>query len=146
MALSYQENGQLVPGVHSLNWGTFVDEYGYNPHRLELISGFKLAIEHLKTVGCKTVYIDGSFVTKKEFPNDYDACWEHAEVDLQKLEDEYPLFFDFEDGRANQKGYYKGELMPARVQAKTTDPPTYYLDFFQLDREDNKKGIICLTL
>jgi hypothetical protein len=145
MALLYQENGQLIPGIHKIDWALFVKEYGYNPHRSQLIIGLNMALADLKNVGCKTVYIDGSFVTKKDDPGDYDACWEHEGVDLQKLKNEYPLFFDFTDGRANQKAHYKGELFPGRAPAKF-NPIVYYFDFFQLDKEDNNKGIICLSL
>lgn len=145
MELIYQINGSLDPGIHVITLDEFVLEYGYNQHRSNLIIGLKMAIVDLKSVGCKTIYIDGSFVTKKTDPNDYDACWEAEGVDLLKLKNEYPLFFDFDNKRANQKAYYKGEWMPARVLAKR-NPPMLYLDFFQYDKEDNIKGIICITL
>lgn len=144
MALDYQESGKLVPGVHELTWDEFVNEYGYNSHRANLIVGLKKALDDLKSVGCKRVYIDGSFVSKKNHPNDYDSCWEHAGVDLAMLKAKFPLFFDFDNGRLNQKNYYKGELMPASILEKSTN--CSFLDFFQRDREDNPKGIIALTL
>lgn len=145
MALDFQENGMLVPGVHTISWDEFVLEYGYNLHRSNLISGLKMALDHLKSVGCKLVYIDGSFVTQKVDPGDFDACWEHAGVDLLKLKVTYPVFFDFANGRANQKSIYGGELMPAEAVAKL-NPKTLYRDFFQFDKEDNRKGIIGLKL
>lgn len=145
MALVYQENGMLTPGVHTISWDEFVLEYGYNPHRSNLISGLKKALEHLKSVGCKLVYIDGSFVTQKVDPGDFDACWEHAGVNLPKLKTDYPVFFDFADGRANQKATYGGELMPAEVIARI-HPRALYRDFFQFDKEGNRKGIIGLKL
>jgi hypothetical protein len=145
MALSYQENGLLVEGIHELSLDEFTAEYGYNEYRMSLISGLMMALDELKSAGCKIVYVDGSFVTKKENPGDFDACWEHEGVNLKKLKEEHPLFFEFKNGRSAQKIHYKGELMPARAKAKL-DPVTYYFDFFQKDEEDYKKGIIRLTL
>lgn len=112
---------------------------------MKLVEGLLIASGHLKNCGCKTIYVDGSFVTKKFLPNDYDACWDHNGVDLAKLKNEYPLFFDFSNGRENQKKFYKGELMPACIAAKI-NPVVHYINFFQLDRDDNSKGIICLSL
>ena len=39
------------------------------------MAGLGAALENLKNAGCGTVYINGSFVTNKVVPNDYDACW-----------------------------------------------------------------------
>ena len=68
MSLSYQENGNLVPGKHEMAVEEFIKVFGYNKHRAKLIEGFKKAIAELKEVGCKTIYIDGSFVSKKNKP------------------------------------------------------------------------------
>ena len=143
--LTYQENGCLAPGIHELDWESFLIEFGYNAHRLNLITGLEMAISDLKKVGGKKIFVDGSFVTKKIIPEDYDACWEEDGVDLNKLKNDHPLFFDFSNKRANQKAFYKGELMPAGALAKL-NPVMMYKDFFQLDREDNVKGIICLNI
>ena len=45
------------------------------------MTGLRAALEEFKKAGCQTVYINGSFVTSKELPNDYDCCWEEAGVD-----------------------------------------------------------------
>ena len=55
--------------------------------------------------GCRTVYLNGSFVTSKTFPNDYDACWEEAGVDPAALD---PVLLTFDPGRATQKAKYMG--------------------------------------
>ncbi len=145
MALNYQENGTLVPGVHAVSWDEFVSEFGFNSHRLSLIEGLKKAIDDLKSAGCKRIYVDGSFVSKKVTPNDYDACWEHAGMDMEKLYNDYPIFFDVRPPRANQKKYYKGELFIAAAVAKL-NPITMYINFFQSDREDKPKGVISILL
>ena len=76
----------LPPGVHEAAWNELVARYGYTPHRLALLAGLKAALDALRTAGCRRVYIDGSFVTAKEAPADFDACWEVDGVDLARLD------------------------------------------------------------
>ena len=45
------------------------------------MDGLRAALENLKRAGCRTVYVNGSFVMNKYVPNDYDACWEEAGVE-----------------------------------------------------------------
>ena len=96
----------------------------------------------LKRAGCQTVYLDGSFVTAKEVPGDYDACWEPSGVDLTLLD---PVLQTFDPGRATQKAKYLGELFPSDIVA--TPEGDTFLDFFQNDKDSGKsKGIIALDL
>jgi hypothetical protein len=145
MRLHYQANGDLIPGVFNITIEDFKNEYGYSKYRMELISGLEKACTDLKDCGCQRIFIDGSFVTKKATPGDYDACWDHHGMDLVKLKDQYALFFDFTNARANQKAYYKGEFFPAFAPAQLI-PLVNYINFFQRDREDNLKGIVELSI
>jgi hypothetical protein len=86
-------------------------------------------------------YIDGSFVTAKEIPGDFDGCWEATGVDPDRLD---PVPLQFADRRAAQKARFRGELFPAEEGA---DPDgTSFLDFFQMDRDGNPKGIVAVDL
>ena len=106
------------------------------------MAGLRDALEDLKRAGCRRVYINGSFVTSKESPNDFDACWEEDEVDPDLLD---PVLLTFDAGRATQKGRYMGELFPASITAD--DDGFSFLDFFQRDREEGgPKGIIAIDL
>ncbi|WP_142383765.1 DUF6932 family protein [Peribacillus deserti] len=151
--LTFNEKGNLVPGIHELNWGQFTDYYGYNERRKLLLTGLEKGIKLLKKAGCEKVYVDGSFVSIKEFPNDFEVCWEEKGVHLKQLKQIEPLFFIFKQKRKAQKAKYMGEFFPAnRVR------PMYhrtigrvrkmrYLDFFQTDkRTDEPKGIIAIDL
>ena len=90
------------------------------------------------------MYIDGSFVTAKEKPNDFDACWEPTGVDPNLLD---PVLLDFNNRRLAQKLKYGGELFPATSKAEATPPYRTFLDFFQRDKATGKpKGIIALDL
>ena len=62
------------------------DRFGETPWRLELLEGLMKALVALKDAGCHRAYIDGSFVTTKEIPGDFDGCWEASDVDPDKLD------------------------------------------------------------
>ena len=142
MIPQFDEDGLLPPGVHSASWDELTDRFGNNPWRLRLIAGLRAALDDLKGAGCRTVYINGSFVTSKGVPNDYDACWEEDGVDPAALE---PVLLTFDAGRATQKAKYLGELFPASVIADTQG--LSFLEFFQADKETGKpKGIIAIDL
>ena len=106
------------------------------------MAGLRAALDNLKAAGCRTVYVDGSFVTSKEVPNDFDACWEEAGVEPAVLD---PVLLTFDPGRATQKSKYMGELFPASIPA---DPEGLsFLEFFQTDKESGRpKGIVAIDL
>lgn len=137
----FDSNGNLPPGIHQMSWQSFVETYGWNTRRQSLLAGLLSALQHLKSIGCQLVYIDGSFVTNKDRPGDYDACWERSGMDLSRLD---PVLRDVLNGRQRQKAKYLGEFFPADVQADGAG--TTFIDFFQLDRSDNVKGIVALNL
>ena len=41
----------------------------------------------LRAAGCKRAYIDGSFITTKEHPGDFDACWDLDGVDFDVIDE-----------------------------------------------------------
>ena len=107
-----------------------------------MAGGVRAAIENLKNAGCLTVYINGSFITAKGVPNDFDACWEEAGVDPTVLD---PVLLTFDPGRVTQKGKYLGELFPASVIAD--EGRFSFLEFFQTDKETGgPKGIVAIDL
>ena len=135
----FDERGHLPPGVHLLGWHEFKAAFGYNPKRRELIEGMHLALLNLKRAGCLVAYIDGSFVTQKSRPSDYDGCWETANVD-KSLAD--PILFDVSHGRDLQKMVYGGEMFP-----EDPDPDGWSaLEYFQTDVLGSAKGIIVIRL
>lgn len=133
----------LPPGVHWLDWVDFCQRFGWNAHRQRLLTGLETALVHLRAAGCLAAYVDGSFVTNKAVPVDFDACWEISGVDLVALQGT-PLL-NFSDGRAEQKATYGGELFPANAQADAAG--RRFLDFFQVDKDTGrKKGIVARSL
>ncbi len=76
------DTGRLPVGVHEATWDEVVDRFGWNPRRRQLLDGFADAVDALTEVGCRRVWLNGSFVTAKEEPADFDACWDSEGVDF----------------------------------------------------------------
>ena len=143
MSIQFNNWGNLPVGDHQLSWEEILHEYGYNTHRQKLLAGLKKALYSFKIAGCKVVYLDGSFVTIKQYPNDYDCCWltENVNPDLlDKVLQKYDHI-----GRKLQKIRYYGEFFPSNLIEKSSGSP--FLDFFQTDRETGeRKGIVKIDL
>ncbi len=133
----FDECGNLPPGIHWVTWEEFSAQYGTNTHRMRLLAGLRDALKSLQAAGCRAVYIDGSFVTSKELPADFDACWEEEGMDEARLD---PVLLLHDPKRQAQKARYGGELIGFR---RTN---TSILKFYQRDRNMNTKGIVGLRL
>lgn len=142
MIPSFEPSGLLPPGIHQASWEEFVARFGWTPRRLALLAGIKAALDALRTAGCRRAYIDGSFVTTKEAPGDFDGCWEVDGMDLALLD---PVFKTFTNLREAQKMKFGGEMFPADAPADLDG--TRFLQFFQRDRGTGAaKGIIVFQL
>jgi hypothetical protein len=134
--------GNLPPGVHEGLWPEVVAAFGWTARRLELLAGLRRALDSLEAAGCRRAYLDGSFVTAKEVPGDYDGCWEAEGVDPGRLD---PVLLDFRHPRKAQKDKYGGELFVANTPAAPAG--TRFLDFFQHDKHTGEaKGIVAIDL
>jgi hypothetical protein len=128
---------QLPPGIHVATWPELVERFGTNQRRREILAGLLRALQALKAAGCQRAYVDGSFVTSKEVPGDFDGCWDHTDVDFDVLD---PVLLDFDGHREAQKAKFEGEMFTADA------PGNRFLEFFQLDRDGRPKGIIQINL
>ncbi len=142
MAPEFEPGGNLPPGVHQATWSELYDRFGTTRWRRRLLVGLRAALENLQSAGCLTAYVDGSFVSSKSEPGDFDACWEEAGVDLDRLD---PVLLTFDAGRAAQKAKYGGEFFPASAVAGLGEG--IFLSFFQTDKGTGaRKGIVALNL
>ena len=133
--------GNLPPGEHPATWDEIVERFGTSDWRKELLAGLKAALLSLREAGCNRVYLDGSFVTAKERPGDFDGCWDTGGVDFDRVDE---VLLTFDQGRTVQKAKYRGELFLADGQAEPEG--TVFREFFQRDRDGNSKGIIVIDL
>lgn len=132
----------LPPGIHQATLDEVAAAFAISPRRRELFDGLVNASGRLLRAGCPTVYLDGSYVTGKPKPGDFDACWDPAGVDPARLD---PVFLQFANGREAQKRVFKGEFFPSSMMCR--DVGQAFLEFFQQDRFTGKqKGIIAISL
>lgn len=142
MIPDFDDDGNLSHGIYWASWEEFKQRFGITPHRKRLLSGLKAALLSLQTAGCQSVYLDGSFVTAKHTPGDFDGCWDPNGVDPFQLD---PILLRFDNGCFAQKIKYFGELFLASTQENQSG--LAFLDFFQTDKNTGTaKGIIALKL
>jgi hypothetical protein len=104
-----------------------------------LLAGLRSALLALQKAGCETVYLNGSFVTSKDNPGDFDGCWDIDSVSLEVLD---PVLMDFSSKQAEQKKKFGGELFP-----NLPDDSPAFLDLFQSDKSSgDAKGIVAIDL
>lgn len=135
------EDGVLPPGIHQASWSEIVNRFGWNERRRSLLEGLRRALDDLASAGCKEAWLDGSFVTEKEYPGDFDLVWSSDGVRLTDLD---PVILDVHHPRSAQKSRYRGDILPNVTEAASGMP---FLDFFQQDSETGRpRGIVAITL
>lgn len=140
MVPAFDDLCRLPLGEHMATWEEIVERFGWNPHRRRLLDGLADGLEALASAGCRQVWLNGSFVTSKDEPADFDACWDIEGVDLDRLD---PVLMDLSVGRLAQKARFGGEFFPNVVEAGSG---LAFADFFQNDRDTGRKGIVVIHL
>ena len=132
----------LPEGMHIVDFQTVSAAFGTNGRRRTQFDGLLRAAGDLRAAGCGRLYLDGSYVTAKPWPGDYDACWDPTGV-VEGLLD--PVLLNFDDERAAQKAKYQGEFFPSSVLVGGVG--STFLEFFQIERFSGlKKGIVQIEL
>jgi hypothetical protein len=128
----------LPIGIHNSDWSEISIRFGVTPRRVQLLGGMKIALDHLFGLGCPQIWLDGSFVTGKPDPGDYEIVWDPRYVDPIPLD---PVFLDFSAGTIPQKIKYLGEFFPSTYIEASSGKP--FLEYFQIDTDTGaRKGII----
>ena len=141
VSISHSPWDVLPRGIHAVSLAEIDAIFSTTSHRKWLFDGFCRAVTSLRQAGCTLIYLDGSFVTAKNHPDDFDAIWDPVGVDPYKLD---PVLLNFDNKRAAQKAKYGGELFISTHQAIHG---VSYLDFFQNDRYSNHgKGILSIQI
>ena len=117
--------------------------FGNTVRRKDLLEGLRQACFSLRGAGVTHLFLDGSFVSAKRSPGDWDACYSRVGVIGSQLD---PVLLDFTNERAAQKKKYLGEAFIAEERSSGFFGPPYF-EFFQTERNTGrKKGIVRLDL
>src|SRR5258708_1406081 len=118
----------LPPGIHTAILAEVERAFAINRRRQKLFEGLLVASASLRSAGCNRIFLDGSYVTGKPIPGDYDACWDPLGIDPKKLD---PVFRDFSNQRQAQKQKFGGEFFPSTMLNLPNQP---FVVFFQIER------------
>ena len=142
MIPNFDANGLLPSGIYSAMWVDVVQRFGGNSHRQVLLQALLRTLQALRIAGCTQAYLDGSFVTSKKTPGDYDLCWSVSGVDPALLD---PILLKFDDGRRAMNAKYLGDIFPAELAEGKSGK--LFVDFFQIDKDTGTdKGIVLIDL
>jgi hypothetical protein len=115
--------------------------FATSDHRVWLFHGIAQVVEALRWAGCRMMYLNGSYITAKDHPADFDGCWEPGGVDGSKLD---PVLLDFTNGRAAQKQKYRGEMF---ICSLANGAVGTFLEFIQVEKHTGAtKGIVAVRL
>lgn len=143
MSPGFTDDGVLPPGIHWATWEEIRRVCGGTPQRERLLLGLHRVLLALKSAGCRTAFVDGSFASTKQVPGDFDGCWDVSGVDPMRLD---PVLLNFSNRRLAQKIKFGGEMFPAHAIADQESGDTFF-EFFQTDKETGiRKGILAIDL
>lgn len=141
MIPSFTDEGLLPPGVHDTDLEELKEKMGWSRRRRELLEGLEESLGLMAACRVERVYLDGSFVTDKDRPNDIDGCYDLAEDvtddDLGRLA---PIFPPSPSNRAEAKRRFGVDFFPAAATELGSGQP--FLRFFQTDREGRERGVL----
>lgn len=143
MIPDFLPSGLLPPSEHAAPWDEIRARFGGNFRRNDILGGMRLAALVLQRAGCRRLWIDGSFATRKSAPSDWDGCWDPVGVDPEKLD---PILRDLSPtGRSRMKQKYRADLFPSSIVEQGSG--LLFVNFFQVDKATgNPKGILLLDL
>ncbi len=136
---NFNGNGELPTGEYLVTLDEIEARFGSaNEVRRKLMQGLKAAVANLSQANVRKLWIDGSFVTDKQFPNDIDGVWEVNEyIDLEVVD---PIFLG---DRQGMKDKYGLDFFQDVIEAGSGLP---FPKFFQTNRDGESKGILVVYL
>ena len=138
MSLNYNSKGYLHETI-SLTYEEFVQHFGTNQQRMEQIQNSLPYFRIFHSCGLRIVYVDGSFVSKKKYPEDIDICFDITGISEERIKSVFPKFWDI-----NERGRIRRDL---KCHIFTfTQEDTESFDLLSTDRDYNPKGLIILDL
>lgn len=130
------KTGYLPDGVYPATWSELVGMFGITPYRRGLVLGLQTGLQGLRSAGCRRALIDGSFISAKDLPGDYDVAYDPRGMNPFRLD---PVFFDFSRKRAAMKIKFGGEYFPEHFLAA---PGITYREWFSKDKNGVAKGLV----
>ena len=116
----------------------FKQLFGFNKEREKKIDNLFKVADKFKKIGCKTMFVFGSFTTSTAESNDIDVCFDISIIDRKTVEKNYSMLDRYE-----RKRYKEYLLVHVILKEKSDDE---IIEWLKQDRNYNKRGIIEISL
>ena len=138
MYLNFNSQGFLHETI-TLTYEQFEQHFGTNQTRMRQINNALPFFHIYRSYGCRAVYVDGSFASKKKYPEDIDLCFDLTGMDMPKFREDVPQLFDpIAIGKIHRD-------LQCHIFTFEEDE-TLFFDFLSLDRNGNIKGFVKINL
>ncbi len=143
------ESPILTPGLHDINESDlqnhFLSAFPGSLTRASLINGLTQFIARLKQVGIPVeLWVDGSFTTRKENPNDVDLVVFASEADVNGLSAPHQTQLAGLLDRVSTRHKYGCDVLFSVKEDQ--DMRSYWRGWYGFDRNENPKGIARLMV
>lgn len=157
--MDFNEHGYLEPGFHDLNINEirdkFVDRFSNSTTRKDILDGYINYLSDLGSCGVMQaeLWIDGSFSTAKENPNDIDMVLVIDKDVLDNIpEDKHDTISVLMDPKQARIKYKCDAYLLVKVDTNHSDygsyinMRSYWRGWFSFDRKEIPKGIIRMIM
>lgn len=139
-----EEKPLLEPGLHDFSLDEvgnhFMQNFPGSQTRRPLIDGLNAFVSHLSRVGVPIeLWIDGSFTTQKENPNDIDLVIFSPANDLNALPPDKQQLFQALTDRASIRANFGCDVL--FCPSENLDMRSYWRGWYGFDRNEQPKGI-----
>jgi|ERR1019366_3823373 hypothetical protein len=133
----------LAPGIHDFTKDTlehhFVSPFSFQERRKQLIERFGFLIEKVEELGISfEIWINGSFVTNKEEPNDIDIAFFFDPLKANALSDDKKILFREVSNNTLSKYRYNCDVY--FIPNNLPTDRSYWRGWFGYTRSEKVKG------
>jgi len=139
----------LQPGIHDITVNDlsnyFVSPFSDQEKRIQLIERFGYLFEKVEQIGISfEIWIDGSFVTKKEEPNDIDIAFFYDPIQVNSLPaDKKNILIEVSDNSLSKYRYYCDVYF---IPNNDVALRSYWRGWFGYTRTEMPKGFARITV
>ena len=140
MIPEFNSDGNLPEGIYKANIDELSTHFAeHSARRKWLFEKLLNLISLVKSTGClERLYLWGSFVSNKEFPNDIDLLLIMKEdFDLEQIDSEIKTIFDYTQAKIK----YSADVFWAKSSIGN-EVIELWLDTYQITRDFKRRGIV----
>ncbi len=149
MALpDFREDGWLPEGHHAATWQEVALRFGGGPdsQRAAILSSLLQWRDAVRAKGMAgTLVLDGSFISRKEVPGDFDLVFSYDEVTEESVREDSEARALTDYQRCREMGFL-GDIFALPASLQKFSPQFSGLNMFDFDRQGIAKGVVEVIL